>query len=155
MESSPPSREQELYDPIRKRWVVATPEEIVRQKLVMHLTKTCQFPIEVMTVEKKLSELPHLLEKKQSLPERRLDLLCFGPKLAFPLLLIECKAVPLNEKMLTQVWGYNAYVEAPFVALVNENQIKMRWEENGQSRYRDFMPTYEELVAEHCRWKKH
>lgn len=147
MESSPLSKRREIFDPIRQKWLVATPEEIVRQKCIAYLIEKCQFPQEVITLEKKLSELPHLAERKQKLPERRLDLLCFGPQLAFPLLLIECKAVPLQEKMLSQVWGYNSFVNAPFVALVNDRQLSFSWEENGETRYRDFIPPYQELIA--------
>lgn len=147
MESSPQSKKREIFDRIRQRWLVASPEEIVRQKCITYLIETCQFPQEVILIEKSLSELPHLKLHKQQLPERRLDLLCFGPKLSFPLLLIECKAVPLQEKMLSQVWGYNSYVGAPFVALVNDQELSFSWEENGETRYRDFIPPYQKLIA--------
>ena len=130
MASSPLNKRREIYDPIRQKWIVATPEEIVRQKCISYLIENCQFPSSLISIEKKLSELPHLNERKKDLPERRLDLLCFGPKLAFPLLLIECKAVPLQDKMLSQVWGYNAYIGAPFIALVNGHELRMGWEEN-------------------------
>ena len=106
----------------------------------MYLIDRCQFPQEVIAIEKKLSELPHLRLEKRKLPERRLDILCFGPKLSFPILLIECKAVPLHEKMLSQVWGYNSYVGAPFVVLVNDKELSFSWEENGETRYHDFIP---------------
>jgi len=152
MESSPLNKQQEIFDPIRQKWILATPEEIVRQKCISYLVENCSFPLEVISVEKKLSELPSLCERKKSLPERRLDVLCFGPELAFPLLLIECKAIALQDKMLSQVWGYNAFIGAPFVALVNDKEIRMGWEENGESRYRDFIPTYQELIkaCEQC-----
>ena len=137
----------DTFDPIRQKWLIASPEEIVRQKCIAHLIEKCQFPQEVIAVEKRLSELPHLAERKLRLPERRLDLLCFAHQLAFPLLLIECKAVPLQEKMLSQVWGYNSYVKAPFVVLVNDRELSFSWEENGETRYRDFIPSYQELIA--------
>ena len=146
MESSPQSKKREILDPIRQKWLVATPEEIVRQKCLAYLIDQCKFPRDVITIEKKLSELPHLSLRKQELPERRLDILCFAPKLDFPLLLIECKAVPLQEKMLSQVWGYNSYVGAPFVVLINDKELSFSWEENGETRYRDFIPPYPELI---------
>lgn len=135
-----------LYDSIRKKWVASTPEEIVRQKFIAYLVESCQFPKELMSVEKALSELPHLRENKGKLPERRFDLLCFGPKLSFPLLLVECKATRLNQKSLLQLWGYNAYVKAPFVALVNGDQLIIEWEENGEKTSLNVMPTYHQLI---------
>jgi hypothetical protein len=143
MESSLQNKRRELFDPIRKKWFLATPEEIVRQKLLCHLIDRCHFPLEVIAVEKKLSELPHLSNIKGRIPERRIDVLCFAPQLAFPLLLIECKGVPLQEKMLAQVWGYNAFIRAPFIALINETTI---WLESEKRERKGFIPSYQELI---------
>ena len=55
---------KKIYDPIRKRWVVATSEEIVRQKVLLCLTKNLGYPPQGIVVEKALSELPHLEKKK-------------------------------------------------------------------------------------------
>jgi len=140
------SKRNEVYDPIRRQWVTATPEEKVRQALVQYLVKKCHFPLSVISIEKKLSELPFVKQPKKELPDRRLDLLCFGPKLSYPLLLIECKGVPLQEKMVSQVLGYNAFVQARFVALVNASEIKFIWEENEEVHERASIPSYQELV---------
>ena len=112
MESLSPSRE--LYDPIRKSFVKKTPEEEVRQSLLVKMIQELGYPLSLIAVEK---ELPT--------PKRRLDILCHALIAGeiHPLLLIECKAVPLNEKALWQVVGYNTFVSAPFIAIVNEKQI--------------------------------
>ena len=149
MESYLPSKVEELYDPIRQKWMVVTPEEIVRQKFIAYLIESRLFPEEVIAVEKKLSELPFVKEQKNKVPDRRLDILCFGPQLSYPLFLIECKAIPLSEKMLSQVWGYNAFIQAPFIALVNEKEIIMGREEKGERRYDDFVPKYQNLIEEY------
>lgn len=77
---------------------------------------------ELMAVEKELSELSHLDPAlRLKVPKRRIDLLCFAKEgsLLIPLLLVECKAVPLTERMKRQVMGYNYYVKARHVALVS------------------------------------
>lgn len=139
----PLNKRCEIFDPIRQRWVIATPEEMVRQRCLSYLIQRCQFPKESISIEKRLSSFPHVRQRK--IPVRRLDILCYGPRLAFPLLLIECKAIPIQEKMLAQVWGYNTYIKAPFVALIDKQKLRMEWEENGERKYCSFIPTYQEL----------
>ena len=138
---SPPNRQ--IYDGIRKEWVDALPEEIVRQKLLSHLVVDLGYPPHAIAVEKSLSELPGLKGKK--VPNRRIDLLCFDSETLHPLLLIECKAVPLKEKMFAQVLGYNAFIEAPLICLANEEGFLLRWEKDLSLNSRNQLPTYEQL----------
>lgn len=105
----------ELFDPFRRKWVVASPEELVRQKCLRRLTESLGYPASLIAVEKSLKELV----QGPFPPLRRADILCFTQS-GSPLLLIECKAVALNEAMQRQLKGYNYYVKAPFIALVNE-----------------------------------
>ena len=149
MPSSLQSKPPKLFDPIRQKWVIKTAEEQVRQRFLSYLLEECGFPKGLITVEKGVRGLPFsakLCEKNK----RRCDLLCYGPKLAFPLLLVECKAFLLKKSMWTQVWGYNVYIKAPFVALVNQTELRMEWIENGRVKGCDFIPPYRELV-ERCR----
>ena len=81
------------------------------------------------------------------MPSRRIDILCFEPKELTPLLLIECKSVPIRESMLPQVMGYNAFIQAPFIALVNQKSIVFGWEdeEKGKWCYGKALPKFKEL----------
>ncbi len=115
--SNPPARAG-LYDPIRKAWVEATPEEQVRQHLIKQLLKL-GYPPALMVVEKALSELPHL--RGERVPNRRLDLLCYADA-ETPLLLVECKAERLSPDAKRQLIGYNAFVGAPFLALASDTE---------------------------------
>lgn len=113
---------RQVFDPIRKLWVVATPEEMVRQQWIRAMIERLGYPPGLLAVEKELTSLPHL--QGLAVPERRLDILCFAPRLhpdhaLFPLLLIECKSGPLTEAALRQVLGYNAHVQASYTAVVN------------------------------------
>jgi hypothetical protein len=105
-------------------------EEIVRQNLLTKLTEVYGFPKKLIGVEKEISTLLHLQGKK--VPKRRYDIICFAANLDVnyalsPLLLIECKAVELTKDTLDQVLGYNYYVNAPFVAIANEEKLIL-WE---------------------------
>jgi hypothetical protein len=138
-----------LFDSLRGRHVTATPEERVRQRWICHMVGALGYPRELLAIEKQLQELPHLAGSPLPLPERRIDLLCYGrgvdsSSTLYPLLLIECKATPLTEQALHQVLGYNAHVGARFVALVAENQAYFC--EATQNRQGASLPTYQELL---------
>ena len=134
---------RQIYDPIRKKWVDALPEEIVRQKILSHLLNQLGYPPSAIVIEKKLSELPQVLE--ENVPSRRIDILCLESETLRPLLLIECKAVPLQEKMFAQALGYNAYIKAPLICLANDEGFQLRWENDSSIKERNQLPTYESL----------
>lgn len=106
---------ESFFDPYRQKWVVMTPEEGVRQSCLRQL-EVLGYPKSLMAVEKSLKELMGVARP----PKRRADILCFDPR-GRPLLLVECKAVPLTEAMQRQLMGYNFYIEAPFIALVSSS----------------------------------
>jgi hypothetical protein len=99
----------------------AFPEEKIRQSLLMFMQEELLYPKEVIAVEKSLSAFPHLQGKK--VPQRRCDIAVFGTKDLLPLLIIECKAVELNQKAFDQVIGYNHLINAPFLALANGKEV--------------------------------
>ncbi len=133
---------RELFDPLRKEWVAATPEEIVRQTWIQRMIGELKYPKELLAVEKELSSLPHLRGDK--IPARRIDLLCFLKKeeTFVPLLLMECKESLLSQEALEQVISYNFYVKAPYVALVNQSQVRFRYQQEELAR----LPSYQELM---------
>lgn len=143
------------FDPVRKKWVEATPEEIIRQKLLEHMLDHLGYPLSFLSVEKELALLPHLrLAYRDSIPKRRADIIAFAKGIhadyaLYPLLMIECKAVPLTPKFARQVIGYNEVVQAPFVALANEEQVLTGSfdEEAGHYRFKPGLPAYHALLT--------
>ncbi len=111
--------------------MAATPEEQVRQGLIRHLIDDLGFPPELLAVECGLNE-------------RRTDLVAYERRAEdlAPLLLIECKAVALNDAAMHQVLGYNHHLKAKFVALVNQDGIRMPW---GEEEI-DYIPGYTDLT---------
>lgn len=141
MVSCPQNRE--VYDPFRKIWVEASPEEIVRQTLLAKMVGELNYPKHLIAVEKEISSLPHLTERKKEVPKRRLDILCFDKKNHRPLLLIECKAIPLKRAMLPQLLGYNAFVKAPYVCLANATEVVF----GGKAGDLSVLPPFEMLLC--------
>lgn len=140
-----------IYDPIRKGFFSAIPEEIVRQKLIKMMIGPLGYPKGLISVEKNISELPHVL--KDFSAKRRADILCFAKNIhkeneLHPLLMIECKAKSFNKSVEEQVIGYNHYVNAFFLCIANHDKIKTMWYDKKQNKYLsvDFLPSYIELL---------
>ena len=152
MESSNPSKDPEnIYDPIRKRWLKALPEEQVRQAFLLHLLKNKGFPKDLISLEIGLSQLPHI-SHKQSLPQRRIDIVAYAKDLSFshplyPLILIECKDKDFNHKALGQLQGYNTFIESPYICLVNKSSLLCGVYDLAAKKYEylDHLPTYQQL----------
>lgn len=141
-----------LYCLIRKKWVLATPEEIVRQTMIKKMIGDLGFSYEGFAIEKGLDQMPHLSYGARSLPKRRADIIYFAKDIHpvhtyYPLLLIECKAVPINAKMMRQIIGYNYYVLSFFVALANQDQMCLGWKDPIEKDYAflDYLPTCQQL----------
>lgn len=98
----------------------ATPEECVRQHVLNHLIDDLHYPPSLISVEKELKFF------YLGAPRRRLDILVFTPADGGfkPFLLVECKSVPLTKRVENQVFSYNTFVKAPFVAIVNQNEVR-------------------------------
>lgn len=129
---------------IRGHEVYRTPEEEVRQALIQRMIGSLGYPRGQIAVELALSKLPHL--QGITLPDCRLDLVVFEEGSFSPLLLVECKAVPLTERVLYQVVGYNFYVKAPFILVVNKRESKLGFQRDRGMHYIDGIPRYNELV---------
>ncbi len=136
---------KQVYDTIRRKWVAATPEEIVRQTWIQKMVQELQFPKELLVVERELKMLPHLEQYPHPLPNRRVDILSFGKGIdtVFPLLLIECKDESLSQDALDQAVAYNTFVQAFYVAIVNQDQIRLKFSSYCEI---DRLPSFHDLA---------
>lgn len=100
-----------IYDFLRKKQLLLTPEEWVRQHWIRFLIDHQDFPKGLISSEKGL--VYNGLQK-------RTDLLVFDRQ-GLPYFLIECKApeVEINQKVLSQAVAYNQILKCPFIALSN------------------------------------
>lgn len=100
----------EVWSPLRKKWVALTPEESVRQTLVQHLL-AAGVPQALMAEERAITV--------DGRP-RRFDLLVFD-RTGAPTLLAECKAPtePLTDAVLHQLANYNRALAAPWLVVTN------------------------------------
>lgn len=145
-----------IFCPLRKAQFAALPEEKIRIGLVKKMVDTLGYPPGNISVEKSLSRLPHLAGVPL-LPKRSVDLLVFAKDLhpshsLYPLLLIECKAVSLTDKVLRQVVGYNRFVQACFIGVADKTRFLIGHFDAGRQDYvfREELPSFESLT-EHAR----
>ena len=102
---------QLIFDFVRKKWLVLTPEEWVRQHVLNYLIQVRKYPLSAIAVEKEL-QLNDL--------RKRFDAVVFDRHLQ-PYLIIECKApyIALDKMVLEQALRYNLIIRAPFLMISN------------------------------------
>jgi hypothetical protein len=100
-----------IFDIIRKKWLVLTPEEWVRQHLLHYLVKVKNFASSTISVEKEivLNDL-----------RRRYDVVVYNRELK-PYLIVECKApyIELNQQVVDQALRYNLTIKAELLMITN------------------------------------
>ena len=100
-----------IFDEIRKKFIILTPEEWVRQHTVQFLLQDKNYPKSYLNVEKilKINEL-----------SKRYDIVVFQPNGAI-FLLIECKAPEVNitQKTFDQIARYNLTLKAKYLMVTN------------------------------------
>lgn len=102
---------QQIFDVIRRKWLILTPEEWVRQHLIQYLILEKNCPVGLISVEKGL-EFNGM--------KRRYDLVVFSRN-ALPVLLAECKApeIPITQDVFDQAARYNMVMHVPFLMITN------------------------------------
>lgn len=95
---------------VRKKWLVLTPEEWVRQHFLLYLNRIKQYPLSTISVEKLL---------RVGERNRRTDILVY--KNDVPFLLIECKKMDqgITTRELEQTLRYFSAVQCPYFIITN------------------------------------
>ncbi len=100
-----------IFDIFRKKYVVLTPEEWVRQHFAHYLTEHLQYPKALIKIEGAIQ----LNGRK-----KRADIIVYG-KDTQPFLVVECKSydVKLGEATFRQSAWYNHSLQAPYLVITN------------------------------------
>lgn len=100
-----------IFDGVRKKFVVLTPEEWVRQNVVSYLLSEHDYPKNYLNVEKiiKINGLT-----------KRYDIIVFQPDGKI-FLLVECKAphVQITQDTFDQIARYNMSLDARYLMVTN------------------------------------
>ncbi len=100
-----------IYDPLRRKWLVLTPEEWVRQHFVNYLTEHLGYPSGLIANEYGL---------KFNGMQRRCDTVIFNRDLT-PACIVEYKrpSVEITRKVFDQIARYNSVMGAPILVVSN------------------------------------
>ncbi|HMK03496.1 MAG TPA: type I restriction enzyme HsdR N-terminal domain-containing protein [Ferruginibacter sp.] len=100
-----------IFDEVRKRWVILSPEEWVRQNFLQYLIHVKKYPASLIAVEKeiKLGEL-----------KKRFDIVVYDRN-SKPWMIVECKEmnVVLDKSVLDQALRYNITLQVPYLVITN------------------------------------
>lgn len=130
-----------VYDSLRRKWLVLTPEEWVRQHFVNYLVSVKDFP-------------PALIANEISLRfngmARRCDTVVYDRNLR-PLVIVEYKApeIAITQKVFDQIARYNSVLNAPYLIVSNGmHHYCCRFDSSsGQYSFLHDIPAYGELTT--------
>jgi hypothetical protein len=120
-----------IFDRNRKKYVVLTPEEWVRQHVLHYLTEVKKYPASLISLEKIL---------KINGLTRRYDLIARSPS-GKVLLMVECKApeIKINQEVFDQIARYNLSLNADLLMVTNGLEHFYCKMDYSNSRY-EFLP---------------
>lgn len=100
-----------IFDEIRKKFIILTPEEWVRQHVVQYLLQEKKYPKSYINVEKllKINDL-----------KKRYDIVVYNPDGSI-FILVECKApeIKIAQNTFDQIARYNLTLKAQFLMVTN------------------------------------
>ena len=100
-----------IFDVIRKKFLVLTPEEWVRQHILQWLLTEKGYPLSLINVEKEI---------KVGNTRKRYDIVIFN-KDGSLLLIVECKApaIKITQETFDQIARYNLQLQAGYLMVSN------------------------------------
>ncbi|MCF8256171.1 MAG: type I restriction enzyme HsdR N-terminal domain-containing protein [Flavobacteriales bacterium] len=125
---------------VRRKWVVLTPEEWVRQHLTAHLHHGLGHPLSLMRMERQV---------KGGARTQRADISIHDSQ-GTALMLVECKAPdePLNRETLFQAGRYNRHIQAGHLLISNGMQHFCCRVQDGALHFLDAIPTHTQLTGD-------
>lgn len=129
----------QVLDPLRKRFVLLTPEEEVRQKMLYLLVEHLHVPSGLVAVEYSM---------KVNGLDKRADVVVFGTD-GSPLMIVECKAphVEVTQAVLEQALRYHSVLKPRFLMLSNGSVTYCFKAERQKLLPLDHLPDFAEINA--------
>ncbi len=124
---------------LRKKNLVLTPEEWVRQHIIHYLLTEINVPISLISSEAGL---------RVNKLDRRCDILVYSNEKKVKIL-VECKApeIAINEKVLHQIAQYNSTIQAEYLWLSNglDHHLYSINQTTGEIKRLEELPKYDQL----------
>ena len=135
-----------IFDPIRKKWLKLTPEEWVRQNLIMYLHQHLHYPLSLMETEKHFKLFNTV---------KRADIVLNDANLK-PIIIVECKStnIKIDQGVFDQAIRYNMAIDVKYLFISNGLKhfaIKLDPE---NPVFLDKLPDYNEFLTTKMERKK-
>jgi len=125
-----------IFDPIRKKYLVKTPEEWVRQNFIQFLIHEKKYPASLMAIEMGIDVLN---------TKKRCDIVMFNTK-GKPSVIVECKApsIKISQVTFDQIARYNLTLKTEFLIVTNglQHYVCVMDHENKCYNFLKDIPTY-------------
>jgi len=127
-----------VFDEVRKKWTILSPEEWVRQHLLNFLIHHKNVPASLISIEKEIV---------LNATKKRYDVVVYNREMK-PVLLAECKSrdVSIDQNTLEQALRYNLILGVRYLLITNglkDFPIKV---ENGKGSLLEQLPDYTEIT---------
>ncbi len=130
---------KEIFDPVRRKFVVLTPEEWVRQVFVDYLIHQKKYPAGLISIEN---------EVKGHYKKSRTDIRVYNTQKDV-LMVIECKApeIKLSNQVFEQASRYNMQLKAPWLVITNGKEYFCAHinHKSNSSEFINEIPQYNEI----------
>lgn len=131
-----------IWDPIRKKYLILQPEELVRQLFLQYLLQVKSYSKNLIRVEKQI--------KIEDI-NKRFDLVIYDHK-AKPLMLVECKRPKekITPRVFSQISNYNLVLKVDYLIVTNGHEThccKMNYKKQNYNFVKD-IPSLSELINE-------
>jgi hypothetical protein len=131
-----------IFDPTRKKFVVLTPEEWVRQNFIRYLNSEKNYPLPLMSVERGF--LLYQVNK-------RTDILLHNRK-GEAISIVECKSpdVKITTEVFDQIIRYNLNYKLSILMVTNGIHhycCKLNYD-NNTAKFIEVIPDFETLIAD-------
>jgi hypothetical protein len=128
-----------IFDPVRKKFVVLTPEEWVRQHVISYLHAGKGYPLSLLMVEKEFT---------YNNLSKRADIVACNNS-GKPILMVECKSadVEITQEVFDQIVRYNLTMNVGVLLITNGVNTYCCSLEGGNFRALEDVPSYKELIG--------
>ncbi|MBN2891736.1 MAG: type I restriction enzyme HsdR N-terminal domain-containing protein [Bacteroidales bacterium] len=126
-----------IFDPIRKKYIILTDEEWVRQNILRYLVDFLKYPQSLLGVEKQIKVFNTI---------KRPDIIVFNNNLK-PKMIVECKRpqIDISNDTLNQAINYFIELKADYFLLTNGLKHFCCKIENNSCKFLEQIPTFDKL----------
>lgn len=134
------SGEDRIFDPIRKKWLMLTPEEWVRQSFLLFMNRVHHYPLSLAQTEKRL---------KLNDTVKRADIVFYDNRLKARVI-VECKApeIKLTNDVFEQLSRYYVALHADVLIITNGMEHFAFSYQNNKVMFLTEIPDFNSLTLE-------